>query len=74
MKVMESEEAALKALLMGTLKEDDILESPDGAILCTWKLAKAAQRFDAKALQADDPETYAKYLCNGQPSRRFLIK
>lgn len=46
----------------------------DGLTLATWKAPKPSQRFDAKALQAADPETYAKYVTQSQGARRFLLK
>lgn len=45
-----------------------------GSTLATWKTAKASQRLDAKLVQAEAPDVYAKCLVTGQPSRRFLIK
>lgn len=46
----------------------------DGQTLATWKAPKPSQKFDAKAFQADDPETYAKYVTPQQGARRFLLK
>lgn len=46
----------------------------DGQTLATWKAPKPSQKFDAKALQADDPETYSKYVTSQQGARRFLLK
>ncbi len=46
----------------------------DGQTLATWKAPKPSQRFDAKALQAADPDTYAKYVTSQQGARRFLLK
>lgn len=45
-----------------------------GQTLATWKAPKPSSRFDAKALQADEPEIYAKYLTPQQGARRFLLK
>jgi len=46
----------------------------DGQTLATWKAPKPSQKFNAKAFQADDPETYSKYITPQQGARRFLLK
>lgn len=46
----------------------------DGQTLATWKAPKPSQKFDAKALQSDDPETYSKYVKQQNGARRFLLK
>lgn len=46
----------------------------DGQTLATWKAPKPSKRFDAKALQVADPDTYAKYVTTQQGARRFLLK
>lgn len=46
----------------------------DGQTLATWKAPKPSKRFDASALQAADPDTYAKYVTMQQGARRFLLK
>lgn len=48
--------------------------SYDGQTLATWKAPKPSSKFDAKSLQAADPDTYAKYLTQQQGARRFLLK
>lgn len=48
--------------------------SYDGQTLATWKAPKPSQKFDAKALQSDDPETYSKYVKQQNGARRFLLK
>lgn len=45
-----------------------------GQTLATWKAPKPSQKFNAKAFQADDPETYSKYVTPQQGARRFLLK
>ncbi len=74
MKDLEKEEEALKATLMGTMGENDTLVDPDGKALVTWKLSKPTNRFDAKALEAAEPDIYSRYIKIGEPSRRFLVK
>ena len=74
-KEAEAREEAAKAVLMRTLGDTgDTLVDPSGRVLATWKLAKAPQRFDTKALQAEHPDLYNQYLRAGEPSRRFLPK
>lgn len=46
----------------------------DGQTLATWKAPKPSQKFDAKAFQAAEPETYKKYVTVQQGARRFLLK
>lgn len=46
----------------------------DGQTLATWKAPKPSQKFDAKAFQAAEPETYKKYVKPQQGARRFLLK
>lgn len=46
----------------------------DGQTLATWKAPKPSLKFDAKALKADAPETYSKYVIQQQGARRFLLK
>ena len=74
MKRLEASETDAKAIIMHYLGDQDTLIEPDGKVLATWKMSKASARFDAKALQAADPESYNKYLKAGEPSRRFLLK
>lgn len=46
----------------------------EGQTLATWKAPKPSKKFDAKAFQSDDPETYSKYVKLQQGARRFLLK
>lgn len=46
----------------------------DGQTLATWKAPKPSQKFDDKAFQSDDQETYSKYVKMQQGARRFLLK
>jgi len=45
-----------------------------GKVISTWKAPKPSMRFDAKALQAEMPNIYSKYLKETPGSRRFLLK
>lgn len=74
MKRMETEEQEWNAIIMSEMGESDTLLDVDGKVLCTWKSAKAATRFDSKTFQTDHPELYSQYTKPGEPSRRFLIK
>lgn len=73
-KSLEEEEEVLKGQVMLTLGEKDMLVGLDGKPLATWKTSKAGTMFDAKALQNDAPDLYAKYLKPKAASRRFLLK
>lgn len=62
------------AVILKALGEAETLLDPSGNVLATWKLSKAPQRFDAKALAAEHPYLHAQFLKTGDPSRRFLLK
>lgn len=73
-KELEASEADAKAAVMRALGDFGDTLTSGGKTLATWKLAKAPQRFDAGALKADHPELYQKYMREGTPSRRLLLK
>ena len=50
-----------------TLRHDD-------NTLVTYRLANGRKTFDSKALEKEMPEIYQKYLKQGEPQRRFLLK
>lgn len=54
-------------VLPGTLEENP-------KVVCTWRTAKASDKFDEKAFKAENPDLYAKYVHPVQGSRRFLLK
>lgn len=70
----EEAENEQKAIIMGALGEADTLVDDGGNILCTWKAAKPAQRFDAKLFQVAHADLYKQFLKTGEVSRRFLLK
>ena len=72
LKAFEEEAKARIILTLGDA--GDLLISPDGTPLVTYKLSNGRKTFDAKALEKEMPEIYQKYLRNGEPSRRFLLK
>ena len=74
LKDLAKQEEILKAHIMKHLGEADTLVDDAGNVLCTWKLSKPTKRLDTKALQAEMVEVYQKFLKEGDPSRRFLIK
>ena len=69
----EIEEADFKAIIMGAMGDADKLMHGE-KLLATWKSAKPRKGFDAYGLKKDDPEMHAKYVKEGNPSRRFLVK
>lgn len=73
-KALELSEEEQKAVIMKALGDSDTLVDDGANVLCTWKAAKAAQRFDAKAFQAAHPAIYQQFLKTGEVSRRFLLK
>lgn len=70
----EKDEESYKALIMSELGEADTLVDSEGKVLLTWKQGKPTRRFNAKAFQVDHPDLYLKYLEDGEPTRRFLLK
>lgn len=75
-KIEELEDQAdeRRANLMRALGEKGDTLTHAGHVLATWKLAKAPQRFDAKAFAAAHPELHAQFTHAGEPSRRLLLK
>lgn len=71
---LDTAEAALKARLMGALREADTLVDATGHTLATWKATKPARRFDAAAFEAAHPELYREFLRTGEPGRQFRLK
>ncbi len=72
--VLDASEERWKALVLKALGERDTLVDPAGNVLCTWKVAKPAERFDSKAFKLAHPSLYAEFVKLGEPSRRFLLK
>lgn len=72
-KAIEVSEETARAFVMKAMGEYDTL-TYQGATLATWKAAKPAMRFDAKALQAVQPDIYQQFLKPGEINRRFLLK
>lgn len=74
-KKLEEREEYLKGNLITYLGESgDTLVNESGETLLTYKLTNGRKTFDSKAFQKDHPSLYEKYLKNGEPSRRFLLK
>lgn len=74
-KELEAKDEDLKFKLIVALGEKgDTLVTPDGKTLCTYKISKGRKTLDAKALEAEEPIIYSKYVKTGVPSRRFLLK
>lgn len=72
-KQFEAEADRLKTIVCAALGEADTLADGE-TVLATWKTGKAPERFDAKALQAAQPDLYRQFVKTGEPSRRFLLK
>lgn len=45
-----------------------------GEVIATWRAQKGRETIDMKALKADHPEIYQRYVKRGQPFRRLLLK
>ena len=74
LKDLEDQKKSLEVSIKKFMGENSTLLDANGLPLATWKQAKDSQRFDAKALQKDNPELYAQYLKTTAGSRRLLLK
>jgi len=64
----------MKADIQKYLGECDTLVDERGRKLATWKTAKGATRFDAKAFEQAHPDLYREFCRPTEGSRRFLLK
>jgi hypothetical protein len=72
---LEACEQELKGMIIEAIGDKgDSLISSRGDVLCTYKLAKGRETFDAKKFMNEHPEMYPLYIKAGEPSRRFLVK
>lgn len=72
-KKLEAFKESLEAELKRALEEDEELIAGE-EVICSWKTAKGATRFDAKKFAEDHPDLYAQYVYQSAPTRRFLFK
>ena len=72
-KKLEDLKKSLEAELKRSMEDVEALECGD-EIICTWKTAKGATRFDAKKFRTEHPKLYEQYTYQSAPSRRFLFK
>jgi putative phage-type endonuclease len=70
---IEAQEKEAKAYIMKFLGGADTLIDDAGRKLVTWKQAKPAKRFDAKAFQAVHIDLYNQFIKEGEASRRFVV-
>ena len=64
-------ELALKRLMEDNA---EMIVTPDGEVLATWKSAKDGTRFDHKGFASENPDVAAKYMKTTHGSRRFILK
>lgn len=75
LKDLEVMEEEIRGRLIISLGESgDTLVGPDGKTLVTYRLANGRKSFDARAMEREMPEIYQKYIKQGEPMRRFLLK
>jgi len=74
MKLLEAQEDACKTEIARALGERGDVLTVAGRPVVTWKMAKGRRSFDRDAFEADHPDLAAKYMRDGKPSRRLLIK
>lgn len=63
-----------ETIKMSLLDAETLVSSTDNKALVTWKAGKAKSKFDEKKFSDENPELYAKYITQVQPSRRFTLK
>lgn len=73
-KELEAEEDALTDAIKVAMADNELLVSPDGRKLATYKAAKDGFTFDKTAFSAENPELYQKYLKQKAGARTLLIK
>jgi predicted phage-related endonuclease len=73
-KDLEEREESLSTLVQGYLQDREALVTVDGAVLATWKTAKASKRFNVEMFRAAMPDVYDKFVAEVAGSRRFLVK
>lgn len=72
---LEANEEIIKGELIIKMGDAvDRIVDVDGKPLVTYKIGKGRASFDSKAIERDMPEIYQKYLKQGEPQRRFLLK
>lgn len=75
MHLLAQDADALRMALMQRLGDaGDTLVDGAGVPLVTWKLARAAQRFDLERFAAEHPDLVDAYQRSGVAARRFLLK
>lgn len=72
--VMQASEETAKAIIFKAMADRDTLTNANGKTLATWRAQDGAKRFDSAAFKAEHADLYPKYLKQGEPSRRFLLK
>ena len=73
-KLLEGREEQLQTLVAGFMETASSLQTVDGAVLATWKAAKASNKFDAKLFEQSMPDIYKQFVREFPGSRRFLLK
>ena len=63
----------LKAEVQGYMEESEKLLI-NGAPVATWKTSKPRVTFDTNAFGKAEPDLYHKYLKEGAPTRRFMVR
>lgn len=73
-KKLDAQRDEIEFFLKKGMQAADVLRSPEGKILATWKASAGAQRIDTKKLRASYPQIAADCTVLGEPVRRFLLK
>jgi putative phage-type endonuclease len=73
-KRLEKDAELLKVSVFSEMKDKDTLVDAMGNVLATWKKTRPVHRFDSATFAYDHQDLYVKYLKEGSPQRRFLLK
>lgn len=72
-KKLEAFKESLEAEMKRLMEEDEELVAGE-EVICSWKTARGASKFDAKRFAVDHPDLFAQYAYKAAPTRRFLFK
>lgn len=64
----------LRKQLCLAIGDNETIEDDMGKCLATWKYVKGNRRFDADRFKEECPDMHRKYVVDGNPYRRLLIK
>ncbi|TWS20813.1 hypothetical protein FK529_05685 [Tsukamurella asaccharolytica] len=70
---LQDAERGLKEQIKAALGEEGTVGTIGGKVVVTYRPSAPASQLDGKALRADHPELFDKYLVEKRPSRPFKV-